>query len=245
MRERRVLVSGALAEKPSRLVARSEPVVVTEPRRYVSRGGDKLKAALDEFSIDVAGRYCLDAGASTGGFTDCLLEYGARRVWAVDVGHGQLAPQIRADPRVSVFERCNIRNATLEALAAPPFELVVADLSHISLRTVAPKLVAELAAPTADLVVLVKPQFEAGRVEVAKNKGVIRDPSVWRETVESVASALMSLGSAIMGLMTSPVRGAAGNVEFLVHARTACTSDPGSFAGMLDRTIAGVEPGAG
>jgi 23S rRNA (cytidine1920-2'-O)/16S rRNA (cytidine1409-2'-O)-methyltransferase len=216
-----VLVSGVIAEKPARLVSRTDVLAVSEPRRFVSRGGEKLSAALDGFDLDVAGRTCLDAGASTGGFTDCQLQRGALRVWAVDVGRGQLAPEIRADERVVVVERCNVRHATLESLGADRFEVVVADLAFISLTRVARKLAEELAAPGADVVVLVKPQFEAGRRTVDKGRGVVRDPEVWRSTTLEVGNAFLSLGAAIMGVMPSPVLGPSGNVEFLLHLRAA------------------------
>jgi 23S rRNA (cytidine1920-2'-O)/16S rRNA (cytidine1409-2'-O)-methyltransferase len=168
----------------------------------------------------------LDAGASTGGFTDCLLQRGASRVYAVDVGHGQLDPSLRADPRVCVLERVNVRGMGLETLRAAdpafsPCPVVVADLSFISLRTVAPALCGEVAAPGADLVVLVKPQFEAGRAVVSRGKGVVRDPQVWEAALEGVASAFVSAGTGIMGAMASPLTGASGNVEFLLHARKA------------------------
>lgn len=210
-----VLVGGALADKPARLVAPDEPVeLVGPPARFVGRGGEKLDAALDAFDIDVAGRRALDAGASTGGFTDCLLQRGARSVVAVDVGYGQLHERLRADPRVEVHERTDIR-----ALATDErFALVVADLSFISLRTVAPTLVG-LAAPGADIVVLVKPQFEAGRAEASKGKGVIRDPAVRERAVEGVHSAMEEAGAAMMEAMVSPLTGADGNVEFLAHFR--------------------------
>jgi 23S rRNA (cytidine1920-2'-O)/16S rRNA (cytidine1409-2'-O)-methyltransferase len=196
--------------------------VVVAPRRFVSRGGQKLEAGLETFAVDVAGRICLDAGASTGGFTDCLLKRGAERVWAVDVGHGQLAPEIRSDPRVVAVEGCNIRRATLGSLVGAPasgFEIVVADLSFISLRPLATKLSAELAAPGADVVVLVKPQFEAGREVVSRGRGVVRDASEWRESLIKVKNAFAAAGSSIMGVMASPVLGPAGNAEFLVHLR--------------------------
>lgn len=219
-------MSGAVAEKPSRLVGRGEPVVVETPRKFVSRGGEKLEAALDEFGLVISGKICLDAGASTGGFTDCLLRRGAARVWAVDVGHGQIAPEFRTDPRVVVVEGCNIRNATLESLGAAPFGLVVADLSFISLRVVARKLAAELAAPGADLVVLVKPQFEAGRRVVDRGRGVVRDPQEWRQALLRVGSAFAAAGAAIMGVVPSPIVGPAGNVEFLVQLRTGYVAEP-------------------
>jgi len=216
-----VLVGGSLADKPARLVSESEPVVVLDlvARRFVSRGGEKLDAGLDRFAVDPAGRRCLDAGASTGGFTDCLLRRGASRVVAVDVGHGQLDASLRHDPRVEVLERTNIRALTLACVGGTPFDLVVADLSFISLATVAPVLAGELAAPGADVVVLVKPQFEAGRAEVSRGKGVIRLAGVRRAALGRVASAFASQGATIMGAMASPLLGPAGNAEFLLHAR--------------------------
>jgi len=213
----RVLVGGALADKPARLVAPDEPVeLVGDPPRFVGRGGEKLDAALDRFAVPVAGRRALDAGASTGGFTDCLLQRGARSVVAVDVGYGQLHERLRADPRVEAHERTDVRAFDTDER----FELVVADLSFISLRTVAPALVA-LAAPGADLVVLVKPQFEAGRVEASKGRGVIRDPEVRERAVAGVRSAMEEAGAAMMEVMESPLTGADGNVEFLAHFRTS------------------------
>ena len=192
--------------------------------RYVSRGGEKLDAALTRFAVAVAGRHALDAGASTGGFTDCLLQRGAARVYALDVGHGQLDASLRADPRVTVLERVNARTLSEAVLrdADPdyaPCPLVVADLSFISLRTVVPALAGPVAAPGADLVLLVKPQFEAGRAAVSRGRGVVRDPQEWRTALAGVTSALHDAGTGIMGAMASPLTGPAGNVEFLVHAR--------------------------
>jgi 23S rRNA (cytidine1920-2'-O)/16S rRNA (cytidine1409-2'-O)-methyltransferase len=213
----RVLVGGAPADKASRLVARSEAISLAgPPPRFVSRGGDKLDPALDAFGVDVAGRRVLDAGASTGGFTDCVLQRGAASVVAVDVGYGQLHERLRRDPRVEVRERVNIR--TLEpGDVVPPADVVVADLSFISLRTVLPALLAS-AVPSADLVVLVKPQFEAGREAASKGRGVIRDPAERAEALAAVGAALEAAGATIMGAMVSPLRGADGNVEFLLHA---------------------------
>ena len=201
------------------MVAAHEPVLLTgDGPRFVGRGGEKLDAALDRFAVPVAGRRALDAGASTGGFTDCLLQRGAAEVVAVDVGYGQLHERLREDPRVVVRERTNVRDLAPGDLGEP-FPLVVADLSFISLRAVAAPLVG-LAAAGADLVWLVKPQFEAGREEAARGRGVVRDPDVWRRVLGEVGSALGALGAAIMGAMASPLRGADGNVEFLLHART-------------------------
>jgi 23S rRNA (cytidine1920-2'-O)/16S rRNA (cytidine1409-2'-O)-methyltransferase len=214
-----VLVSGAVADKPARLVAAGEPIELRGPSpRYASRGGDKLQAALDRFAIDVDGARALDAGASTGGFTDCLLQSGAASVVAVDVGRGQLHDRLRQDPRVINLERHDIRDLTLEMAGGVTFEVVTADLSFISLARTVPALTGELAAPGATLVVLAKPQFEAGRVEASQGKGVIRDPEIHRRTLGEVASALTGSGAAIMGAMPSPITGQAGNIEFLFHA---------------------------
>ena len=210
-------VAGSPATKAASLVASDAPVQVLGPaRRFVSRGGEKLRAALDRFGVDPRGRDCLDAGASTGGFTDCLLQAGAGRVVAVDVGYGQLAWEVRNDPRVTVMERTNVR--TLEP-ADLPFvpTLVVADLSFISLRAVLPALV-RAAAPDAEFVVLVKPQFEAGPSGVGSG-GVVRDPDVWRRVLGEVAGAFGSVEVGVLGIIASPLRGPAGNVEFLLHGR--------------------------
>ena len=214
-------MGGAPADKPSRLVAPEEPLrVAGDGPRFVSRGGEKLDAALDHFGIDVGGELAIDVGASTGGFTDCLLQRGAAHVVAVDVGRGQLDQRLREDPRVTVLERTNVRHLTPNELDGQRFPIVTADLSFISLRTVAPNLVG-LAAPGADLVVLVKPQFEAGRAEASKGRGVIRDPAVWDRVVADVAAAFRGEGSDMIGTMRSPLTGADGNVEFLMHIRRA------------------------
>jgi 23S rRNA (cytidine1920-2'-O)/16S rRNA (cytidine1409-2'-O)-methyltransferase len=206
------------------MVDPAQPVTVTGVApRYVGRGGDKLEAALDRFGIDPAGRTALDAGASTGGFTDCLLQHGARLVVAVDVGRNQLHERLRVDPRVLSLERTNVRHLGPTDLADAPFSLVVADLSFISLRTVAPALV-PLARPGADVVVLVKPQFEAGRQEVSAGRGVVRNPDIWRRVLIEVASAWESQGATMMEAMVSPLRGADGNVEFLAHLRPGASA---------------------
>ncbi len=221
--EGRVLVGGAPADKASRLVAAGEPLeIVGPPARFVSRGGEKLEAALERFEVDVADRRVLDAGASTGGFTDCVLQRGAAAVLAVDVGHGQLHERVAGDPRVTVRDRTNVRSLVLEA----PVDVVVADLSFISLGVVAPALLGPNAAPGADVVVLVKPQFEAGRADVSKGRGVVRDPQVWRRVLGDVSSALVGHGAAMMGAMVSPLTGADGNVEFLVHLRASSSDAP-------------------
>jgi 23S rRNA (cytidine1920-2'-O)/16S rRNA (cytidine1409-2'-O)-methyltransferase len=181
----------------------------------VSRGGDKLDAALDRFGIDPAGLDALDAGASTGGFTDVLLRRGAARVIAVDVGYGQLAWSLREDPRVTVMERTNVRSLGADDLPFRP-GLMVADLSFISLRLVLPAL-AGVAADGAEFVLLVKPQFEVGPERVGSG-GVVRDPAAWRDALEGVVAALGGHDLRAVGAMASPVLGPAGNVEFLLHA---------------------------
>jgi 23S rRNA (cytidine1920-2'-O)/16S rRNA (cytidine1409-2'-O)-methyltransferase len=217
VRAGRVLVRGAPATKTSTLVGADDPVALAgPPRRFVSRGGEKLAAALDAFAIDVVDRDALDAGASTGGFTDCLLQRSARRVVAVDVGHAQLAWELRTDPRVTVLERTNVRDLGTMTLPFVP-TIVVADLSFISLRTVVPALAA-IAAADADLVLLVKPQFEARRERVGAG-GVVRDPAEWRRAVASVVEAVEAAGATPIGVIASPITGPAGNVEFLLHAR--------------------------
>jgi 23S rRNA (cytidine1920-2'-O)/16S rRNA (cytidine1409-2'-O)-methyltransferase len=227
----RVTVAGAPTTKPARLVAPDEAIVVrTEGPRYASRGGTKLAAALDAFEIDVAGARALDAGASTGGFTDCLLQRGAHHVTALDVGYGQLDQRLRDDPRVRCLERTNVRHVEADELG-DPFDVVVADLSFISLTTVLPALLA-VSRPAAPLVLLVKPQFEAGRQEASKGRGVIRDPAVWTRAVDDVGTALHAGGAAIMGCMVSPLLGAEGNVEFLLAARAPVADASAAAAGV-------------
>ena len=216
-----VTVAGRPTAKPSTLVAEQEPIVLARPpRRFVSRGGDKLAAALDRFGVDPAGRRCLDAGASTGGFTDCLLRRGAAGVVAVDVGYGQLAWSIRQDPRVVVLERTNVRVLDVQDLPFRP-QLVTADLSFISLRLALPALRA-VTKPDGEFVVLVKPQFEAGPEEVGSG-GVVRDPAVWAGALQGIAEASREVGLAPAGVMVSPLLGPAGNVEFFLHAAGAGT----------------------
>jgi 23S rRNA (cytidine1920-2'-O)/16S rRNA (cytidine1409-2'-O)-methyltransferase len=215
----RVLVNGAVAEKPARLVAPGDAVVVSgPPARFVGRGGEKLDAALTAFAVDVAGRDALDVGASTGGFTDCLLARGAARVVALDVGHGQLHPRIRADPRVVVLERTNIRDAT-PATIGGLVDVVVADVSFISLTVIIPTLVT-LCQPGAAMVLLVKPQFEAGRAEAAKGRGIITDPAIHARVQQEVGDALVDAGCAVVAWTDSPILGGQGNRELLVHATT-------------------------
>jgi 23S rRNA (cytidine1920-2'-O)/16S rRNA (cytidine1409-2'-O)-methyltransferase len=204
-----------LDRKPGDLVPHDADLEVVAPEPYVSRGGHKLAAALVAFDIDPAGRVCLDVGASTGGFTDVLLQRGARRVYALDVGRGQLAEALRRDPRVVSMERTNARDLTPDSLPEP-VSLATIDVSFISLRLVlAPVASAFASERGGDVVALVKPQFEAGRVE-AKG-GVVRDPGVHDRVVRDVAAAAEAFGLQVAGTIPSPILGPQGNREFLVH----------------------------
>jgi 23S rRNA (cytidine1920-2'-O)/16S rRNA (cytidine1409-2'-O)-methyltransferase len=217
VRAGRVLVGGAVAAKPSALVSPADPLALTAPaRRWASRGGDKLAPALDRLGVAAAGRRCLDAGASTGGFTDVLLAAGAAEVVAVDVGYGQLDLRLRQDPRVRVLDRTNVRNLTAEQVGGP-VDLTVADLSFISLRLVVPVL-ASLTRRDGDLVLLVKPQFEAGRAAVGRG-GVVRDPAARAAAVRGVAAAAAGSGLGVAGVCPSPLPGPAGNLELFLHLR--------------------------
>ena len=211
----RVLVGGSPASGPTRMVGPDEAISVTgEGPRFVSRGGEKLVGALAQFHVPVTGRRALDAGASTGGFTDCLLQAGAAHVVAVDVGRGQLAWSLREDPRVTVMERTNVRALEPSDIGGE-VELTVADLSFISLVTVAPAL-ARCTADDGDFVLLVKPQFEAGKARIGKG-GIVRDPNVHRAVLREVRDGLAAAGLFVTDIVCSPLRGADGNVEFLVH----------------------------
>ncbi len=225
----RVRVGGLPATTSARRVdAGTAVTVATDGPQYVSRGGVKLAGALAAFSLDVRDRIALDAGASTGGFTDCLLQHGAMRVHAVDVGRGQLAWSLRQDPRVVVYERTNVRTFDPVRLGEP-VDIVVADLSFISLRTVAPALLA-CATPAAEFVLLVKPQFEAGPARVGRG-GIVRDPEVHAAVLHEIVDGLAAAGLFVTGVVGSPIRGADGNREFLVRAdRTG----PVLAAGVLD-----------
>jgi 23S rRNA (cytidine1920-2'-O)/16S rRNA (cytidine1409-2'-O)-methyltransferase len=213
----RVLVGGLPARSAARRVADDESITVSgDAPRFVSRGGEKLAAALDQFDVAVTGRRALDAGASTGGFTDCLLQAGAAHVVAVDVGRGQLSWSLRTDPRVTVLERTNVRYLVPDDIGGAA-ELCTADLSFISLTVCAPAL-ARCVTADADLVLLVKPQFEAGRRDVGKG-GVVRDASVHRSVLRRVRDGLAAAGIDAVAAMPSPLQGADGNVEFFLHAR--------------------------
>lgn len=214
-----VRVNGAPVTKAGTAVARDAEVTVATPDHpYVGRGGLKLAHALDAFAIPVAGRRALDIGASTGGFTDVLLQRGAARVVALDVGHGQLDWKIRSDARVDVIERVNARTLTARDLPGPAaFDIVTVDVSFISLRHILP-VVPPLLGDAADVVALVKPQFEAGRSEVGKG-GIVRDAAVQARVVEEVTAAADALGLRRAGLTDSPIAGMEGNREFLLHLK--------------------------
>lgn len=212
-----VFVNGQRADKPGMPVA---PDVKIEVRGaalpFVSRGGFKLDKALKVFPIDPTGKRCIDCGASTGGFTDVLLQHGAAKVYAVDVGYGQLAWKLRNDPRVVNLERTNLRYVTAEQIPEL-LELAVMDVSFISIKLVLPAVKA-LLVPGADLVCLIKPQFEAGREEVGK-KGVVRDSAVHCQVIHSILDAAPQMGLSVMGLDYSPIKGPEGNIEYICHLK--------------------------
>lgn len=213
-----VLVNGQVAQKPSESVEPDDDLHVAAAEKYVSRGGLKLEHALKHFQVDVGGKQALDLGASTGGFTDCLLQHGAAKVYAVDVGQGQLAWRLRQDARVVVMEKTNARGLTPGSFPQPfrPFDLVTIDCSFISLRKIIPPAVALLGA-SGKLVALVKPQFEAGKAEADRGAGVIRDPAVHGRVLDELEQFVAGLpGLHWRGVTESPLMGPAGNKEFLV-----------------------------
>jgi len=211
-----ILVDEQRQDKCGRLVDAAAPVrLLGEPPKYVSRGGLKLEGALEYFRIKPDSKVCLDIGASTGGFTDCLLQHGAGKVFAVDAGTNQLDWKLRRDSRVVVLEKTNARYLSLERIGAP-VELVSIDVSFISVTLILPALVPLLASP-ADLLVLVKPQFEVGKGQVGKG-GIVRDPALHQEAVAKVSRELLKLGFSQLGSMESPLLGAEGNREFFLHA---------------------------
>ena len=210
-----VYVNGQKADKPGTAYEETVQIEVrgvTCP--YVSRGGLKLEKALRDFGVKPEGFVCSDSGASTGGFTDCLLQQGAKKVFAIDVGYGQLDWKIRSDERVVVMERTNIRYVTPEDLGEP-LDLSVIDVSFISLKIVLPAIKA-LLKPTGQVLCLIKPQFEAGKEKVGK-KGVVREPEIHKEVLDSFVETVTQLGFTILGLTFSPVKGPEGNIEFLGH----------------------------
>ena len=218
--------------KPGQQVGDDATLTVERPPRFVSRGGEKLAHALDVLGVDPGGKDCLDLGASTGGFTDCLLQRGAARVIALDVGYGQLHPRLRDDDRVTVLERVNARN--VDALPFPP-DLIACDVSFISATRVLPPAVA-LAAPGWEALVLVKPQFEAGRADVPK--GVVRDPAVHRRVLHGFCAATASWGARVAGVVDSAHPGPKGNREFVVHLIVSeKPSDPDELERRIDAAV--------
>jgi 23S rRNA (cytidine1920-2'-O)/16S rRNA (cytidine1409-2'-O)-methyltransferase len=228
-----VLVDEQLITKPGTRVPRGAEIRVKQKPRFVSRGGEKLAAALERFQIDPAGWICADVGASTGGFTDCLLQAGAARVYAIDVGYGQLAWSLRQDERVVVMERVNARY--LEDLPEP-VDFVSVDVVFIPVRLLLPVLRGWLS-PEGQVVVLVKPQFEVGRRQVGKG-GVVRDPSLHRQVLHGVTAFAQKEGFAVHGLIPSPLRGRAGNVEFLLWLRPAAHSPSADLEAWIDAAVA-------
>ncbi len=217
-----VYVDGQKADKPGMSFDESLPLEVrgaTCP--YVSRGGLKLEKALRDFGVDPTGYICSDSGASTGGFTDCLLQQGASKVFAIDVGYGQLDWKIRSDPRVVVMERTNVRYVTPDQLGEP-LDLSVIDVSFISLKIVLPVIKTFLKPNKGQVLCLIKPQFEAGKDKVGK-KGVVRDPQTHKEVLDDFVALADSLEFQILGLTFSPVKGPEGNIEFLAHLSLADT----------------------
>ena len=208
-----VIVSGSAQVKPGHLISPDAEILVKQPPRYVSRGGLKLEKALQVFQIDVRDSVAIDVGASTGGFTDCLLQHGAKFVYAVDVGHGQLAWKIRQDSRVCVIEGTNIRTIDVNRFASP-IKIGVVDVSFISLQKVLP-VVTQIVDSTGDVLALVKPQFEAGRERVGKG-GVVRDATVHVQVLCDLLRFIHGLGRSVMGISYSPIRGPAGNIEYLI-----------------------------
>jgi 23S rRNA (cytidine1920-2'-O)/16S rRNA (cytidine1409-2'-O)-methyltransferase len=220
-----ILVAGVAATKPATMVDATTPLLIREngATSYASRGGHKLAGALERLDVDVTGRFCLDAGAAHGGFTDVLLRRGAARVVAVDVAYGQLDWRLRADDRVVVLERTNVRFLDPADVPPPPAEIIVADLSFISLTLVLPALYAVMD-PAGEMILLVKPQFEAGKHAVGKG-GVVRDPEVWSTAIHRVVAAAAELGLGLRDACVSPLPGPSGNIEFFVHLRAGAITD--------------------
>ena len=216
-----ILVNGSIALTDNRMIANSDSVLLSTPARFVSRGGEKLEAALLAFGIDLRDKRVLDVGASTGGFTDCVLQRGAGEVTSLDVGKSQLHDRLVRDPKVKVFDSTNARTMTVDMVG--DFDVIVADLSFISLRQVATAL-CDVLRPHGDMILLVKPQFEAEKSDVDKGAGVSRDVEIHQRTILQVTQAFESLGLKQSGLIESPLRGADGNTEFLLHLCWETTS---------------------
>lgn len=223
IKEGRIMVDGAPALNPNRRVSAKSQISISAAEPYVSRGGEKLQGALTDLAVKVSGKKCLDAGTGSGGFTDVLLKEGAASVLAVDVGYGQFDWSLRNDPRVKLLERTNIRKADPMDLGGP-FDLVVADLSFISLTAVT-SVLTQAASPDGHLLLLVKPQFEAPRGEVPPG-GVVGDPSVWSAAIQSVCDSLIGNGWSPRRVVPSRLPGARGNREFFVLASKGAGEDP-------------------
>jgi 23S rRNA (cytidine1920-2'-O)/16S rRNA (cytidine1409-2'-O)-methyltransferase len=238
--ERRVQVDGAPVRKPATLVLPGQHLIVGgPPPRFVSRGGEKLQGAVDRFGLDLSGRLVLDAGISTGGFADCVLQAGAERVIGIDVGYGQLAERLRRDPRVELHERTNVRSVDLGLLGDVAVDVLVADLSFISLATVLPVLL-PLVRDDGLAVVLVKPQFEVGRERVGRG-GIVRGAEAWTFGLARVAETIERHGWSLAGLVPSPITGAAGNVEFLALLRPqGNVADTGAAQDLIAAAVAEV-----
>ncbi len=221
-----VYVGGQKAESPGQSYPEDSEIEVRGKKLpFVSRGGLKLQKAIEYFGIDPKDKVVMDIGASTGGFTDCLLQHGAKKVYAVDVGYGQLAWSIRTDPRVVCMERCNIRYVTPEQIGEP-LDMAVTDVSFISLKLVLP-VAKSLMHGNGEAVALIKPQFEAGKEKVGK-KGVVRDPKVHQEVIQEILDFSKGIGFGIKGLTFSPIKGPEGNIEFLVYL--SCRGESGEFS---------------
>lgn len=236
----RVRVGGEPAPKAGRLLPADVRVDLVAAPLYVGRGGEKLAAALEAFGVDVRGRVCLDVGASTGGFTDCLLQRGARHVYAVDVGRGQLHPRLREDPRVTAMERVNARHLDPAWFEEPP-SLATVDVSFISLEKVLPAVAACLAAPPggpAEIVALVKPQFEVGRGQVGKG-GVVRDARRHREVLLRLGRFARARSWTARGVVASPLTGPKGNREFFLHLIPGAALAPEGFEGVVEAAVGG------
>ena len=217
-----VFVNGQREDKAgSTFDDKAEIIVKGNVMKYVSRGGYKLEKAMEQFTFTLQDKVCMDVGSSTGGFTDCMLQNGAKKVFAIDVGYGQLDWKIRSDPRVVVMERTNVRYVTPQQLGEP-LDLSVVDVSFISLRIVLPVIKTFLKEKTGQVLCLIKPQFEAGKDKVGK-KGVVRDPAVHKEVLDDFVTLTKEIGFRILGLTFSPVKGPEGNIEFLAHLTLADT----------------------
>jgi len=232
-----VRVDGEMVHKSSTQVPMNSKIEVMERPKYVSRGGKKLEAALDAFEVDVSGKVCADVGASTGGFTDCLLQNGAKKVYAIDVGYGLLHWKLRNDPRVVVMERTNARY--LDTLPES-IDMATIDASFISLALLLPALKNWFATDAGQTIALIKPQFEAGRKAAAKHAGVIKDEAVHEQVIMETLQSSISLGFFPVGLIPSPIKGPKGNVEFLVDLRLTADDNRTDLNGMIQQALSAI-----